>query len=111
MKRSVAILIIIILIVLVMAPAHADGPVKKLGRGVSNVVTCPFELTKGMGDAQEEGGVFAGLTWGVLQGTVNMVKRAAVGVYEMATFPVPLPDNYDPILEDPEFFLEKRRIE
>jgi putative exosortase-associated protein (TIGR04073 family) len=110
MKNLVVVFFIIGLIFSFTLPVHANGPVKKLGRGVANVVTSPFELPKGMGDAKAETGVFAGLTWGIVQGTVNVVKRAVVGVYEIATFPVPLPKDYEPILEDPEFFLQKDRF-
>ena len=110
MKRT-SFLILAILVMLLMASTVCaeDGPVQKLGRGIANVVTSPFELTKGMGDVKEESGIFAGLTWGILQGTVNVVKRAVVGVCEIATFPLPLPKDYKPILDDPEFMLEKEK--
>ena len=116
MRKLVALLVIISLGF--CAPAHAvvdavekatDGPIEKLGRGVANVVTCPLELMKGMDDAKQESGLFAAVTWGILQGTFNIVKRAAVGVYEIATFPIPLPKDYAPILTDPEFFWEEKR--
>ncbi len=114
MKKVIALLIVAGL--LFSVPAHAivedvdnitKGPIKKLGRGVSNLVTCPLEFTKGIGDAKDERGIFAAMTWGVLQGTFNIVKRAMVGVYEIVTFPIPLPRDYKPILTDPEFFLQK----
>jgi len=108
MKRFIVFLLIVGLVFSLTAPAYADGPVKKLGRGVANVVTSPFEIFKGMGDTTDEQGIFAGLTWGLFQGTVNLVKRAAVGVFEIATFPIPIPEDYGPILTDPEFFLEDR---
>ncbi len=113
MKKFVVALVVAGMMVSLTLPVCADEditykPVKKLGRGIANVATSPFELTKGMGDATQEKGIFAGLTWGILQGTYNVVKRAVVGVYEVATFPVPLPKDYEPILEEPEFFLQKR---
>ena len=91
----------------VFAEGVESGPVKKLGRGVSNVGTCILEVPESMMQANDEGGPVAGLTWGLFSGVVNTVKRAVVGVYEVATFPVPVPGNYDPILKDPEFFLDK----
>ena len=108
MKKAIALSIIIGLLFLSASSAYALGPVEKLGRGLANVATSPFEVTKGMGDVSAEKGPFAGLTWGLLEGTVNLVKRAVVGVYEIGTFPVPFPKDYEPILEDPEFFLQKR---
>lgn len=109
MKKFLALLVVCGMILSIAPLAMANGPVEKLGRGVANVATSPLGLLKGIGDANEESGIFAGLTWGVLQGTVNVVKRAAVGVYEVATFPIPLPKDYAPILDEPEFFLEKTK--
>jgi putative exosortase-associated protein (TIGR04073 family) len=110
MKKIVAIFIIIVLFSAVTAVADdiTSGPVKKLGRGAANVLTSPCALLKGIGDAKDEDGIFAACTWGVFMGTVNVVKRIAVGAFEIATFPIPIPENYGPILTDPEFFLEKR---
>ena len=34
-------------------------------------------------------------------------NRAVVGAYEVVTFPIPLPSDYEPILTDPEFFGEE----
>ena len=87
--------------------SYAGNAIEKLGRGVANVITSPLELPKTMGDVNQEKGEIAGLTWGILAGTFNIAKRIVVGVYEVATFPIPLPSNYDPILTDPEYFLQK----
>jgi putative exosortase-associated protein (TIGR04073 family) len=108
MKKIALFLVIAVLVVPMLAYAEdiTKGPIEKLGRGIANVLTCPLELPKGIGDVDEEKGAFAAYTWGVLQGTVNIVKRAVVGVYEIATFPIPLPKDYEPILTDPEYFLE-----
>ncbi len=111
MRKILIVLVTVIAIAAFDPAAYANGPIKKLGRGIANVATSPLELIKGMGDAKEEKGIFAAMTWGVVQGTVNIVKRATVGVYEVATFPVPLPKDYAPIIEDPEYFLEKEKIE
>ena len=108
MERKLNIVIIVILLMTVFTVfAYADTPVKKLGRGVCNIVTCPLELFKGIQDAHNENGLFAALTWGLIKGTVNTVIRAFVGAYEVVTFPIPAPSNYEPILTDPEFFGEE----
>ena len=109
MKRLIVILVIFVLFLSLSPELFADNAAKKLGRGVANVATCPFELAKSMGETNEESGIFAGMTWGVFEGLVGTVKRAAVGVYEVATFPVPLPSQYKPILKDPEFFLDDQQ--
>lgn len=104
MKRTA--LVLFVTIILSSAAVYADNAVDKLGRGTANVITSPFELPSTMGQAAEENGPFAGFTIGAFKGTANFVKRAVVGVYEMATFPLPLPKNYAPILTEPEYFLQ-----
>ena len=81
------------------------GATRKLGRGVSNVGLGWVEFFKGIQSVGEEKGAWAAVTWGPLYGALNAVKRTAVGVGETVTFPVPGPNQYDPILE-PEFVLE-----
>lgn len=103
MKKIIAILVITLLI---SSVAFADGPVKKLGRGLANIVTCPLEILKGISDANTESGPIAAGTFGVLQGIFNTGLRAVIGVYEVVTFPIPIPRDYSPILTNPEFFLE-----
>lgn len=111
MKKALTVMVVGALVFSLAPPVHADGPLKKLGRGMANVLTCPLEFPKALGEAHDEDGLFASFTWGVLAGTFNIVKRAAVGVYEIVTFPVPLPADYKPVLDDPEFFLEERPVE
>ena len=82
----------------------ALGASRKLGRGVANVGLGWMELFKGVQTVNDEKGFWAGATWGPLYGAVNAVRRTAVGVAETLTFPVPGPNNYEPILE-PEFVL------
>ena len=108
MKKKLTIVIISILLMTVFTvSAYADTPVKKLGRGICNIVTCPLELFKAMQDIHNEDGFFAALTWGLLKGTFNTGVRAVVGAYEVVTFPFPVPSDYEPILTDPEFFGEE----
>jgi putative exosortase-associated protein (TIGR04073 family) len=106
MKKTVVFLSIAALLFM-SCPAHADTPLKKLGRGLANILTCPLEIPKGIGDANAESGPVAAMTFGVLQGIFKTCVRGVVGVYETVSFPIPLPADYAPILMDPEFFLEQ----
>ena len=90
----------------VAAPAYCDDALKKLGRGTANVLTAPLELLEQQQRANRDDGPFAGLTYGVFKGVCMTGVRALVGVYEIVTFPIPIPKNYKPILKNPEFFLE-----
>lgn len=90
------------------ADEKTGNPIKKLGRGLCNCGTFPFELPMQMSKVHMTDGPFAGWTWGILKGMGMMAVRAVVGVYEVATFPFPLPACYKPILTDPEFMFEEQ---
>ena len=76
------------------------GPSQKLGRGISNT----FEITR-MGDLRrsvEQKAVFegpsTGYTVGAVQGLSRTVVRTGVGIFEVFTFPIPMPGSgYGPI--------------
>ena len=105
-KKSISALLISLLIAGLTVNAYCDDPLKKLGRGICNVATCPLEVVEQMKRVNGTDGAFAAITWGVLKGVAMTGLRAIVGVYEVATFPIPLPGQYKPILKDPEFFFE-----
>ena len=106
MNKAIVLLVIISLVFSMTLPVHADTAIDKLGRGVANTITCVFEVPKAMGDVKDKDGFFAGFTVGPILGICKTVRRALVGVYEMVTFPIPLPAGYKPILTDPEYFME-----
>ena len=83
---------------------YGAGATRKLGRGLANTGLGWIEIFKGMQVVGQENGFWAGATWGPIYGTMNAVRRTAVGVYETATFPFQGPNRYDPILE-PEYVL------
>ena len=73
-----------------------SGPEQKLSRGLDNT----FELVR-WGDMRrsvEQSAVFSApdvsYSYGVIHGFDQSVKRAALGIYEVATFPIP---SYTPI--------------
>ena len=89
-----------ILISVVSAALAADeNAFTKFGRGVANIVTSPGELytqpillTKNQADSTS---IFGGL----LKGAAMFVAREVVGVYEVLTFPFPIPKGYGPIIK------------
>lgn len=107
MKKVMILMVVAALALFVAMPAQADNAVDKLGRGLANVLTSPIEVVQGMSDVNAESGMIAGATVGTLQGVFNLIKRAGVGVFEIVTFPIPIPADYGPILTEPEFFLDK----
>jgi putative exosortase-associated protein (TIGR04073 family) len=110
MKKIIAAVMIFVIVASCQSPAFSDTALDKLGRGLANTLTGVFELPKNMGDESEANGVFAGLTTGAIKGLMDVLIRELVGIYEIATFPIPVPAGYKPILEDPEYFLFKESV-
>ncbi len=69
----------------------SDGPIRKLGRGVSNVLFGVFEVFIQPYKINETEGGVAALTYGLLKGIFYFGGRVVVGVVDIVTFPVPLP--------------------
>ncbi len=80
----------------------AQDAFTKLGRGVANTLTGWVELPKNIYSTSVEDNAFAGMTLGLAKGAGMTLVRTGAGIYEIATFPFPLPENYRPILE-PEY--------
>jgi putative exosortase-associated protein (TIGR04073 family) len=97
---------ILLFIMILAAPAFCEDPATRLGRGLSNILTSPLELPSQSSKVNNTDGPFAGLTVGVLKGLQMTVTRAAVGLYEVATFMMPSQKDSGAILKDPEYFLE-----
>jgi putative exosortase-associated protein (TIGR04073 family) len=85
---------------------YGSGATRKLGRGVANTGLGWMEVFKGVQDVGQQSGFWAGATWGPIYGTLNAVRRTAVGVYETATFPISNQGRFEPVLE-PEFVLQE----
>ena len=106
MKKLFLAAVVLSLVVSSAAPAFCDNPVTKLGRGICNMITFPLEVPEQISRVNNSDGPFAASTVGVLKGFGWAIGRACVGVFEAATFIFPIPKNYEPVLKDPEYFLE-----
>lgn len=108
MRKLVCVFILFSMVgIFINSPLAADTALKKLGRGISNVASSPLEVWKRISDVNNENGPIAAFTWGLLNGIFRTGIRAIVGIYEVVTFPIPLPKDYEPIITDPEFFFEE----
>lgn len=105
-KRLFFAAIVSLLIVGSATPAFCDGATTKLGRGLCNMVTFPLEVPEQISRTNVSDGPLAACTVGVLKGFGWALGRACVGIYETVTFMFPIPKNYEPLLKDPEYFLE-----
>ncbi|MDD3906323.1 MAG: exosortase system-associated protein, TIGR04073 family [Candidatus Omnitrophica bacterium] len=106
-RRVISIALVVFLFAFAFVPSgYCDDPVKKLGRGLCNIGTFPFELCLQTSRVNDTDGPMAACTWGILKGLGMSGIRLLVGVYETVTFPIPQPKNYAPILTDPEFMFQ-----
>ena len=78
------------------------GRLRKLGRGVANIATCPLELLRTPEFVGRKEGYVSAVTIGVLQGLWRTVLRGVVGVFEVVTFYAEIPRDYEPLMH-PEF--------
>lgn len=106
MKKTMAFALVFALLAGAAAPGYCGDQTRKLSRGVSNIFTFPCEIPYQIGRTNEQNGLTAAMSYGVLSGIFMACYRALVGVYEVATFPIPIPGAFEPILCDPEFFFE-----
>jgi putative exosortase-associated protein (TIGR04073 family) len=97
-----AVLVLCLISIVFCQTCFAGDALRKFGRGFSNVlfgwVDVPAEMNRTAENTSEVGSFIVGS----LKGLAKMAGRMAVGVYEVCTFPVPVPARYDPIVE-PEF--------
>ena len=91
-----------LLVITATTVCFAQDPFTKLGRGVANTLTGWVELPKNIYNTSVEDNAFTGMTLGLAKGAGMTLVRTGAGIYEIATFPFPLPESYRPILE-PEY--------
>ena len=80
--------------------AHAHSMLRKFGRGLLNIATSPLEIflqpvRVWVIDRSGPAGSFAG----IFQGVGFTLGRALAGVYDLFTFPVPIPFRYEPMFQ------------
>ena len=98
------LLICAFILTILSCSSYAQTPQRKLMRGTVNLMTGWVEVPKNIYDVSIENGIRSGLTKGTASGVALAIVRTGCGVYEMATFPFPVPDNYEPIMY-PEYVL------
>ncbi|MBI2095663.1 MAG: exosortase system-associated protein, TIGR04073 family [Candidatus Omnitrophica bacterium] len=102
LKRVCLAVVVAVFVLSTAAVCFAQDPFTKLGRGVANTLTGWVELPKNVYSTSVEQNALAGMTVGLAKGAGMSIVRTSAGIYEIATFPFPLPQDYKPILE-PEY--------
>lgn len=79
------------------ALGHSAGD--KLMRGLANTFQGILEVPRNINNTTETRGLLTGATVGLGQGLGYGVLRTLVGLYEVVTFPIPVPSGYAPIIQ------------
>jgi putative exosortase-associated protein (TIGR04073 family) len=101
-NRTAAFSLAFLLTLAAATAAHADGPADKFGRGCSNLAFGIMEIPGRMIAEHRARGPLWAMSLGFAKGVGGFVTRELVGVYEIVTFPAPVPRGYRPILS-PEY--------
>jgi putative exosortase-associated protein (TIGR04073 family) len=102
MKKSMLVLGIaafILMNLITVAVAAEDNAFTKFGRGMANVVISPAELYAQPVLLSKDHEIPIAFFGGLFKGISMFLVREVVGVYEMVTFPIPLPKGYRPLFE------------
>ncbi len=83
------------------AEMESSGPLRKLQRGFLNIALSPMELTNELAIEKHENDDQMPPSWmtGTVRGIAFTAGRALAGVYDIATFPIPFPKEYGPIVQ------------
>lgn len=106
MKRVMCACIVLAFIAGLATAGYCQDPVRKLGRGVANIISSPLEIPNNMISRWRcDNAIFESLVVGLPTGILRMVMRCGVGAFETVTFLFPVPSGYCPVME-PEYVWE-----
>jgi len=103
MRRIMSAILAFLLVSSTLAAAD-PGPGQKLWRGAINIVTSPIEVPKQARAYWIKGAqitphilvwIFSGAVWGVVEG----IKRAGSGLWDIVSFPVDKPADFQPLFK------------
>lgn len=81
-------------------PSNAQGPTRKLGRGISNLLFGWSELPTTVAKVNDVEGNSAAAGYGVVRGVGRSALRMQAGLFEILTWPFPaVRGSYFPVLE------------
>lgn len=106
--KCIIICVFALMILNIASAGYAQDMGKKLCRGAVNILTGWMEIPKNVRETSAEYNPLVGITFGLSKGCGMAVVRTGFGVFDMMTFPFPIPEGYGPILE-PEFIFKKSK--
>lgn len=108
--------LLVVFIFICTTDTYGGNPIRKLGRGITNVAFGALEIPMKVNDMNKDEGGLAAVTYGTFLGIAYFLAREAVGIVDVATFPVPLPGctddpndvgwGYGPLME-PEWVVDR----
>ncbi|MBM3887871.1 MAG: exosortase system-associated protein, TIGR04073 family [Verrucomicrobia bacterium] len=99
-KRFVIVLGVgVLLCAAVPVQSNAQDAASKLGRGFAGCVLGWLEISGNIYDEGTRNGWLMGATVGFAKGIGMTVVRTLVSVWDLVTFPIPAPDEYNSILK------------
>jgi putative exosortase-associated protein (TIGR04073 family) len=100
MKKVISGLLVAIMILSLSSLVYAKGPGDKLVRGTANILSGWLEIPQTIDEewkASKNAGI--GIVAGLFKGIVLAAGRMASGVWDVLTFPAPVPENYEPLFK------------
>lgn len=107
MRKLGMFLIVFILAVSLAAPVFAKNMGDKLTRGAANIITGLFgEIGKNIDkEWTASNNAAIGVFTGFIKGTVLGICRTGSGIWDLVTFPINLPKDYEPLVK-PDYLVE-----
>ncbi|MDD5226065.1 MAG: exosortase system-associated protein, TIGR04073 family [Candidatus Omnitrophica bacterium] len=99
MKKNILILAVVVWMFagwVSMAFAD-DSAFTKFGRGMANILISPAEIYAQPVLLSQTNEIPTALFGGLLKGISMFIVREVVGVYDVITFPIPIPKGYKPV--------------
>lgn len=109
--KLTAALLILVVVVGFSSFAYAENALVKLGRGLVNAATGWLEIPQKIYTTSRDENVFVGATVGTAKGIGWSIIRTVAGIYEVVTFPFPIPKSYESVIDPPYIFDSKSEIE
>ena len=106
MKKAISLMLIFAFIAVISADAYAQNAPAKLGRGIMNTLTGFLEVPLKIIRISKSDGFPMGVSVGLIKGIGWGLYRTLVGVYEVLTFPIPAPAEYQAITDPPTLFTD-----
>ena len=101
MKKTLMLVLAVVMLLSVAAISYADTPGDKLARGIANVpIGALLEVPKNIGiEWKNSKNAAVGTFCGLFKGIVMAAGRLGSGLWDILTFPISAPKDYEPIMK------------